>query len=100
VHLYGGESPSYPNAAYYKKPDLKIDDNRVSVKCDLDEQLIVQLQGAVWVHVQRDHNFIRQSRASGNTEWPGWANSRGDSGIALTGFPLLPESVCPLCRSC
>jgi hypothetical protein len=32
-----------PNAAYYKKPESKIDDNSVSVKCDLEEQLIVQL---------------------------------------------------------
>jgi hypothetical protein len=43
VHHYGSESPTDPNAACYKKPDSKIDDNRVSVKCDLDEQSIVQL---------------------------------------------------------
>jgi hypothetical protein len=43
VHLYGGESPTDPNAAYYKKPESKIDDNSVSVKYDLEEQLIVQL---------------------------------------------------------
>jgi hypothetical protein len=43
VHLYGGESPTDPNAAYYKKPESKIDDNSVSVKCDLEEQSIVQL---------------------------------------------------------
>ncbi len=43
MHLYGGESPTDPNAACYKKPNLKIDDNSVSVKCDLEEPSIVQL---------------------------------------------------------
>jgi|GEM_PF-4854535 len=56
VHRYGGESPTDPNAACYKKPDPKIDDNGVSVKCDLEEQLIVQERGG-----NQDRSFRRNS---------------------------------------
>jgi len=62
VHLYAGESPTDPNTVCYKKPDSKIDDNGVSVKCDLEEQLIVQLLVSLVAHIQRDHGLILHSR--------------------------------------
>lgn len=63
MHLYAGESPTDPNAVCYKKPDSKIDDNSFSVKCDLEEQLIVQLLVSLVAHIQRDHDLILHSRA-------------------------------------